>query len=253
MFIDTHCHISKDDYEDIEQVIDNAKENNVKKLIICGWSKDTIKESLEIANTHDNIYLELGYHPSEVDTTTNADLEELERIVKDNPKVVAIGEIGLDYHWEKDKKEEQKVLFRKQIEIAKRLKLPIVIHSRDAFQDTYDILKETKHYGDIHCFSGNLENAKMYTNLGFYLGIGGVVTFKNTNLRDTLKEVPIDKILLETDSPYLAPTPYRGEQNESKYIPLIAEELSKVYGKTLQEIEEQIENNTNKLFNLNNK
>ncbi len=251
MFIDTHCHMSKSDYESVDQVIKNAKENNVKKLIICGCDKEGIKEAIELANNYENIYLEIGYHPSEVETTSEEDLIELEEIARNNKKVVAIGEIGLDYHWEKEKKEEQKELFKKQIEIAKRINLPIVIHSRDSFQDTYDILKESGHYGDIHCFSGNLENAKMYIKLGFYLGIGGVVTFKNTNLKDTLKEVPLDRIILETDSPYLAPTPHRGEKNEPKYIPLIAEELSTIYNKTIKEIEEQTTKNVQELFKIN--
>ena len=250
MFIDTHCHISKEDYDDIEKVINEAKDNQVEYLIICGCDKKGIKESIEIANNHDNIFLEIGYHPSEVLTTTDEDLEELKTLAKNN-KVVAIGEIGLDYHWDKENKEKQKELFRKQISIAKELDLPIVIHSRDAFQDTYDILKEANWKGDIHCFSGNLENAKMYLSLGFYLGIGGVLTFKNTNLTETIKEIPIDKILLETDSPYLAPEPFRGHKNESKYIPVIAEKLGNILNKNKEEIGKITTDNAKKIFNLN--
>lgn len=250
MFIDTHCHLSKEDYEDINIVIKNAKDNNVEYLIICGCDKKSIKESIEIANQNKNIYLAIGYHPSEANTTTDEDLIELEKTIKSNKKVVAVGEIGLDYHWEKDNKEKQKELFKKQIELAKKLNLPIVIHSRDAFQDTYDILKEAKHKGVIHCFSGNLENAKMYLSLGFYLGIGGVITFKNTNLKETIKEIPLDKILLETDSPYLAPTPHRGEQNEPKYIPLIAEEIGTNKGLSKDKIGEETTKNANEIFHL---
>lgn len=250
MLVDTHCHISKNDYDDINKVIEEAKQNNVEKLIICGYDKESIKESIEISNKYNNVFLQLGYHPSEANITTEEDLKELKEIIKNNNKVVAVGEIGLDYHWEKDNKEKQKELFKKQIEIAKELNLPIVIHSRDAFQDTYDILKETNHYGDIHCFSGNLENAKMYLKLGFYLGIGGVLTFKNSNLKETIKEVPIDRILLETDSPYLAPTPHRGEQNSPKYIPLVAEELSNILEKDIKEIEKITTENAIKLFKI---
>ena len=134
--------------------------------------------------------------------------------------------------------------------MAKRLNLPIVIHSRDAFQDTYDILKEANYKGVIHCFSGNLDNAKMYLSLGFYLGIGGVITFKNTNLKETIKEIPLEKILLETDSPYLAPTPHRGEQNEPKYIPIIAEEIARNKDKTIEEIEKKTSENASELFNI---
>lgn len=250
MFIDTHCHLSKEDYDDIEEVIKNAKDNKVNYLLISGCDKKSIKESLEIANKYENIYLELGYHPSETRTTTDKDLEELKELVKNNKKVIAIGEIGLDYHWDKDNKEEQKQLFKKQIELAKELNLPIVIHSRDAFQDTFDILKESKYKGVIHCFSGNIENAKLYLSLGFYIGIGGVLTFKNTNLKETVKAIPDDKILLETDSPYLAPTPHRGEKNEPKYIPLIAEELSKIKDKSIEEIARITTENAIKIFNI---
>ena len=250
MFIDTHCHLSHDDYENVDKVIEDAKKNNVKYLIVSGYDKKSIEEVLNIAKKHDNIYLTLGYHPSEADITTDEDLEKLKKIVKNNDKVVGIGEIGLDYHWVKDNKEKQKQLFIKQINIAKEFDLPIVIHSRDAFQDTFDILKEAKHKGVMHCFSGNIENAKMYSNIGFYFGIGGVLTFSNSNLKETIKEIPMDRILLETDSPYLAPTPYRGKQNEPKYIPIIANNLSEILGKNIEEIEEKIKENTCKIFDI---
>ena len=250
MFIDTHCHLSKDDYEDVDKVIENAKKEKVSNLIICGCDKKSITESISIAKKYNNIFLALGYHPSEARIITDNDLKELEETIKNNKKVVAVGEIGLDYHWDKDNKEEQKQLFKKQIEMAKRLNLPIVIHSRDAFQDTYDILKEANYKGVIHCFSGNLDNAKMYLSLGFYLGIGGVITFKNTNLKETIKEIPLEKILLETDSPYLAPTPHRGEQNEPKYIPIIAEEIARNKDKTIEEIEKKTSENASELFNI---
>ncbi|MBR1385751.1 MAG: TatD family hydrolase [Bacilli bacterium] len=251
MYIDTHCHLSRDDYEDIEKIIENAINNKVEYMIVSGCDKKSIKESIAIAENHNNIFLAIGYHPSEVLTTTDEDLIELEKIAKSNKKVVAIGEIGLDYHWDKENKDNQKELFKKQIAIAKRLKLPIVIHSRDAFQDTYDILKEFNHYGVIHCFSGNIENAKMYSDLGFYFGIGGVLTFKNTNLRETVKTISKDRLILETDSPYLAPTPHRGEKNEPMYIPLIADCLSKSIALPVNEIEKITTENAVKLFNLN--
>ena len=250
MYIDTHCHLSKDDYENVDKVIEEAKVNNVKYLIVSGCDKKSIKEALEIANKHDNIYLTLGYHPSEANITTDKDLEELKEIVKNNNKVVGIGEIGLDYHWEKDNKEKQKELFVKQINIAKELNLPIVIHSRDAFQDTFDILKEANHKGVIHCFSGNIENAKMYSSIGYYFGIGGVLTFSNSNLKETIKTISIDKILLETDSPYLAPAPYRGKQNEPKYIPIIANYLGEILNKNVDELEEKLLENTCKIYDI---
>ena len=250
MFIDSHCHLSIEDYDDIDKVIKDAINSNVKYLIVSGYDKKSIKEVIDISNKYNNIYLTLGYHPSEADITTDEDLEELKKIIKETKKVVGIGEIGLDYHWVKDNKEKQKDLFRKQIAIAKELDLPIVVHSRDAFQDTYDILKEEKHRGVIHCFSGNKENAKMYSSLGYYFGIGGVLTFKNSNLKETIKEIPFDQILFETDSPYLAPTPYRGEKNEPKYIPLIAEELSKILEINIDELSKKIIKNTVEIFNI---
>ncbi len=250
MFTDTHCHLSKDDYEDIEKVIDDAKNNGVNRLIISGCEKNMIKESIEIANNHDNIFLALGYHPEEADEVTKEDILELKKIIKDNNKVVAVGEIGLDYHYGKENKDKQIKLFKDMIGIAKELNLPVVIHTRDAFQDTYDILKEEKISGVIHCFSDNLENAKKYLSLGFSLGIGGVLTFKNTNLKETVKEIPIDRILLETDSPYLAPVPFRGEKNEPKYIPYIAKELSMQKGLSIEEISIETEKNIKRIFKI---
>ena len=250
MFIDSHCHLSKDDYEDVDKVVKSAKENDVKYLIVSGYDLKNNSEVLEYARKYDNVYLTIGFHPSEANITTDKDLEELKQMIKDNKKIIGIGEIGLDYHWEKDNKEKQKELFKKQIMMAKELNLPIVVHSRDAFQDTYDILKEANHRGVIHCFSGNKENAKMYADLGYYFGIGGVLTFKNTNLRETVKEIPMNKILLETDSPYLAPTPHRGEQNEPKYIPIIASELASIFDKSKEEIGIITSKNVSVIFNI---
>ena len=250
MFTDTHCHLSKEDYDNINEVIDRAKQNKVDRLIICGCDKKGIMEAVDIANKYPNIYLELGFHPSEANITTKEDLNWLKEIIKNNNKVVAIGEIGLDYHWEKDNKDKQKELFINQINLSKELNLPVVIHSRDSFQDTYDILKESNVKADIHCFSGSLENAKRYTSLGLYLGIGGVLTFKNTNLRDTLKEIDMKYILLETDSPYLAPVPFRGEQNEPKNVKIVAETISDIKGITLEEVSNITENNIKELFNI---
>ena len=250
MFTDTHCHLSTEDYEDIDKVVANAKENKIDRLIICGCDKNGIKEAIDIASKYENIYLEVGYHPSEANITTEEDIYELTEIIKTNPKVVAVGEIGLDYHWDKDNKDKQKELFKRQIEIAKEMNLPVVIHSRDAFQDTYDILKETNAKGDIHCFSGNLDNAKMYINLGFVLGIGGVLTFKNTNLKETIKELDLNNIILETDSPYLSPEPFRGQKNEPKNVYYVAEEISRLKNISLEEVSKITEENIKRVFKI---
>ena len=248
MYTDTHCHLSKDDYDDIDEIIKKAIDQGVKRLFISGCDKKGIIESVEISKKYENVYLELGFHPSEAEIVSENDIEWLKKIIEKNKKVIAIGEIGLDYHWVKDNKEKQQKLFKNMILIAKELNLPVVIHSRDAFQDTYDILKQMNVTGVIHCFSGNIENAKMYTSLGFKLGIGGVSTFKNTKLKEVIKEIQISNILLETDSPYLTPEPYRGRKNEPSYIPVIAENISKLKEIPLNNLAEIIEKNVNETF-----
>ena len=250
MFTDTHCHLSKEDYDDIELVIQNAKENGINKLIISGCEKRNIDEAIEIANTYENVYLSLGFHPEEANNITEEDLIEFKNKIKNNKKIVAIGEIGLDYHYVKDNKEKQKELFKKMINIARENNLPVVVHTRDAFQDTYDILKEEKANGVIHCFSGNIDNAKMYTDLGLSLGIGGVLTFKNTNLKETIKNISLEKIVLETDSPYLAPEPKRGTKNEPKNVYYVALELAKLKDISLEKLSQITENNVKRIFNI---
>ena len=253
MFIDTHCHLSKNDYENLDAEIAKIKEENVKILIVSGCDKDSIEESISLSKKYENIYLSLGYHPSEANKITKEDLEDLKKKISKNRKIVALGEIGLDYYWEKENKELQKKLFRNQLQIAKELNLPVIIHSREAFQDTYDILKEYNIPGIIHCFSGNIENAKKYISLGYLLGIGGVVTFKNTHLKDVVKEISLEKILLETDSPYLAPTPYRGKPNSPQYIPIIAEEIAKIKEINVNKVEKQTTNNALNIFRIKQK
>lgn len=250
MYIDTHCHISKEDYSDIDLLVKENIEDNVNKVIVSGCTKESIIETLELIDKYDNLYATIGYHPSEVNTTTDEDLLLLEEQLK-HKKVVGVGEIGLDYHYGKEDIDKQKELFRKQLSIAERNNLPVVIHSRDATQDTINILKEYPNVvGDIHCFSGSLETARIYINMGYYLGIGGVVTFKNSNLADVVKEISLDKILLETDAPYLAPEPYRGKINSSKYIPIIARRIAEILDKDVEEVAEITSNNANILFDL---
>lgn len=250
MYTDTHCHLSKDDYKDIDEIVARADNNGVKRLFISGCDKKGILESVELSKKYENVYLELGFHPDEAEIVNENDIKWLKEIIKNNEKVIAIGEIGLDYYWVKDNKEKQQKLFKSMISLAKELNLPVVIHSRDAFQDTYDILKEMNVKGVIHCFSGNIENAKMYTSLGFKLGIGGVSTFKNTKLKEVIKDIPLSSILLETDSPYLTPEPYRGTKNEPSYIPIIAENIAKIKGIPLENLSETIEKNVNEIFKI---
>lgn len=251
MFIDTHCHLSKDDYDDIDKVIKENRENSIDKIIVSGCTKDSIEESLELSKKYDDIYLTIGYHPSEVDITTDDDLNNLEKQILLSDKVVGIGEIGLDYHYGKENMDLQQKLFRKQMMLAEKMNLPVVIHSRDATEDTIKILREFPNVvGDIHCFSGSIETANIYISMGYKIGIGGVVTFKNSNLFKVVESVGIDNIILETDSPYLTPAPFRGKQNSSKYIPLIAERISEILGISVEKVSEITLKNTFSLFDL---
>ena len=251
MYIDTHCHLSKEDYDDIDLVIKENIDNKVDRIIISGCTKETIVESIDIANKYNNVFLTIGYHPSESRITTDADLELLEKQIRDSSKVVGIGEIGLDYHYGKEDIELQKDLFRKQMKLAEKLHLPVVIHSRDATEDTIEVLKEFPQIvGDIHCFSGSVETANIYIKMGYKIGIGGVVTFKNSNLYKVVEKIGLDNIILETDAPYLAPVPVRGKKNSSKYVPYIAEKVAEILNCSLEEVAKITTNNAVSLFDL---
>ncbi|MBR6949484.1 MAG: TatD family hydrolase [Bacilli bacterium] len=249
MFIDTHCHLSIEDYDNIDEVINENRKSNIDKIIISGCTKESIIESLDLASRYDDVFVTIGYHPSETDKTNIDDLKFLEEKLSDE-KVVGIGEIGLDYHYGKENIEKQKELFIYQLDLATKYDLPVVIHSRDATQDTIDILKQYNLKGDIHCFSGSLETAKIYINMGYYLGIGGVVTFKNSNLYKVIIEIGIDNIILETDSPYLSPEPLRGTKNSSKNIPIIAKKIADTLGTDINEVSRVTSSNAINLFDL---
>lgn len=252
MFIDTHCHLSKEDYENIDLVLSENRENGIEKIIISGCDRASIDESIEFSLKYHDVYLTLGYHPSEASITTASDLEKLEDLISsDSLKIVGIGEIGLDYHYGKEDADLQRELFRKQMKLASRYSLPVVIHSRDATEDTISILKEFPEViGDIHCFSGSVETARIYVKMGYKIGIGGVVTFKNSNLYKVVEDIGINNILLETDSPYLAPVPFRGKLNSSKYIPIIAEKIAEILDVSVNEVSEVTLANTYGLFDL---
>ena len=251
MFIDTHCHLSVKDYDDIDKIIkDDLLE--VDKMIISGCDSESILESLEIANNYDNIFVTIGYHPDQIDVVDDEDLKNLEKLLK-NKKVVGIGEIGLDYHYDDTKNEKQIELFEKQLELAVKYDMPVVIHSRDATMDTINTLKKYKVKGIIHAFSGSLETAGIYIKMGFLLGIGGVVTFKNSKLYEVVEKIGIENIVLETDSPYLTPHPFRGKQNSSKYIPVIAQKIAEVTNNSVEKVGEITTRNASRLFDLDSK
>lgn len=248
--IDTHTHVSKEYYEDIDGVISRAKAAKVSPLIISGCDKSGIKEAVEFIEKYDNLYATIGYHPDEVEVTSDKDINELEKLVTANPKIIGIGEIGLDYYYGKDDRDKQLLLFEKQLALASRLDVPVVIHSRDAVLDTIELLKKYNVCGIMHCFSGSLETAREYISMGFLLGIGGVLTFKNSKLKEVIKEIPLESIVLETDAPYLAPEPYRGKTNEPSYVVETAKFLAKIKEISVEEVDKITTNNVIKLFDL---
>ena len=234
MMIDTHSHIFKEDYDNIDEVINNMKDNII---IVSGTNDETNKEVLDLVSKYDNVYGTLGIHPSEIDTISDDSFNIIENNIN-NKKIIGIGEVGLDYYWVKDNKDRQKELFIKQIELAKKYNKAVVVHSRDSIEDTYDIVKDYKEVKFIiHCFSSSLEMANKFIKLGCKLGIGGVLTFKNSKkLKEVVENIDINNLLLETDSPYLTPEPYRGKKNEPYNIIYVAEEIAKIKNISLKEV-----------------
>lgn len=246
MFTDTHCHLFSESYDSFDEILRNAFSCHVHRFFLAGTNTSNNKEILSLIRKYSSFYGCLGIHPEEVDHYTFEDLEFLERSLSCD-KVLAIGEIGLDYHYTKENKEAQKALFEAQLKLASKYSLPVVIHSREATEDTISLLKKYPDVkGVIHSFSGSLETAQIYIKMGYKLGINGVVTFKNSHLKDHILDI-LPFIVLETDSPYLTPHPYRGTKNEPKYILDIAkflcdacsisfEELSNITNQNIQEI-----------------
>ena len=247
MFVDTHCHIFKSDYDNIDEVLNNASNNNVKYYINNGSDREYNKEVLELVKEYDNMYGALGIHPENVDDYSLDDIEFIKNNLS-NEKIVAIGEIGLDYHYTKENKDEQIKLLEMQLSLAEEYNLPVIIHSRDATEDTINTLKKFNCRGTIHSFSGSLETAKIYIKMGYLLGVNGVITFKNCNIKDVIMEVGLDNIVLETDSPYLTPVPYRGMQNNPSHILDIAKFVSELYNISLEELSYRTNENIKRMY-----
>jgi TatD DNase family protein len=255
MLFDTHAHLNADQYkEDLDEVMDRAKEAGVSNIVVVGFDTLTINRAMELAEAHDHIYACVGWHPVDAIDMTDVDLKWIEELAS-HPKVVAIGEMGLDYHWDKSPHDIQKEVFRKQIRLAKKVKLPIVIHNRDATADIVEILREegaAEVGGIMHCFSGSVEIAKECLDMNFYISLGGPVTFKNAKKpKEVALEVPLDKLLIETDCPYLTPHPYRGQRNEPSYVKLVAEEIAEIKGISFEEIARATSENAKKIFGIN--
>ena len=249
MFVDTHCHIYDEYYDDIEKIIKKIKDNNIFKIINNGCDAKSNMEILKKVSSYDFMYGALGIHPESVLDYKKEDIDFIEKHLNDE-KIVAIGEIGLDYHYGKENKEAQIILFEEQLKLAEKYNKPVIIHSRDATLDTIETIKKYKVRGVIHSFSGSLETANIYLKLGFLLGVNGVITFKNCNLKDVIKEIPLEKIVLETDSPYLTPVPFRGERNDSSHINEIAEFVASLKGVSMENLANITNENVHQVFDI---
>ena len=253
--IDSHCHINDKAFKGREeQYIEESNYVGVDTFLVVGCDLAMSKSAVEIANKYKGCYAAIGIHPSDSKNAGKNDLEEIEKLLHNN-KVITIGEIGLDYYWDKEEsvKSNQKEYFIKQIDLANKFNLPISIHCRDAYEDCLNILKQhpVNRGGVMHCYGGSKEMMKEFIKLGFYIGIGGTVTFKNAvKIKEVAAVVPSDRYLLETDSPYLAPTPHRGEENHSKYIPLIRDQIAALRNVDPKQVEEETNDNFKRLFNL---
>ena len=250
MFVDTHCHISYEDYDNIDELIMNIKNSKVEKIIVNGTDMKSNLFVLELVRKYDIVYGALGFHPTELDDFSYDYLDWLDKNI-DNDKIVALGEIGLDYHYENTDKEKQIDVLKRQLDIAVKHNKPIIFHCRDAIGDTYNILKKYNLKGTMHAYSGSLDMALKFIKLGYCLGVGGVVTFKNAkNIVEVIKNVDLKYIVLETDAPYLTPEPYRGKKNNSSYIPLIAEKVASIKGISSLDVASITSNVASELFDL---
>lgn len=240
MFIDTHVHLNADQYdEDLEEVIQRALDTKVTKMVVVGFDRKTIERAMELVEQYEFIYAAIGWHPVDAIDCTDEDLLWIEQLAA-HPKVVGIGETGLDYYWDKSPKDVQEKWFRKQIQLAQKLNLPIIIHNRDATGDVMRILREENAAsvgGIMHCFSGSVETARECIAMNFMISLGGPVTFKNARMpKEVAKEIPLEHLLIETDAPYLAPHPNRGKRNEPSFVTLVAEEIARQKELTTEEV-----------------
>lgn len=248
--IDTHAHI--DMLEDGDLAVKTANEYGVKKIIVpCADPKD-LQKVYDVAQKYENVFALLGVHPSDIEGW-NDDLLDFIKQLAQNPKVVGIGEIGLDYYYEKETANRQQEIFIKQIKLANELNLPIAIHDREAHKDTFDILKEYNKNSTVllHCYSGSSEFADLGLKEGWYFALGGIVTFKNAvKVKEVARHIPLDRLMIETDSPYLAPTPHRGEKNQPAYVKFVAEEIAKLREISFEELAQKTSENAERVFGI---
>ncbi len=250
--IDTHTHINMIEGLSEEKILEEASKNNVKKIVVPASSVDDIDQVFELSQKYENVYCYLGIHPSEAKDWNDEISDKIKEFAK-SPKVAGIGEIGLDYYWDKSFVELQQEVFIKQIELANELNLPLNIHDRDAHKDTFDILKEHNKNSKVimHCFSGSPEFAKECLKEGWYIALGGVVTFKNAKkMKEVAIEVPLGRLLLETDAPYLTPVPHRGDENQPAYVKFVAEEIAQLKGISFEDVAIATTQNTKHILGI---
>lgn len=252
MLIDTHVHLNSDQlFTDLENVIQRALDNNVSQMIVVGFDKITNQRAIKIAEQYPFIYAAVGYHPTEAKDITEKDFDVLNEQLL-HPKVVAVGECGLDFYWDKEHANEQINVFQRQIEMSKRINKPLIIHMRDASEATYNVLSNYEDLkGVMHCYSGSAEMAKLFIELGMYISLGGPVTFKNGHKpKQVAKEVDLNYLLVETDSPYLSPHPFRGKTNEPFRVKLVAEEIARIKEMPYTKLAKITTQNAHKLFHI---
>lgn len=255
MLIDSHVHLNDEQlFTKIETLIDKAESVGVKAFMVVGYDIESSRLAIDLANMYDSIYALIGIHPSEASYIKDSDLEWIERKLS-HPKVKGIGEIGLDYHWDDKYMEKQKDLFIKQIKLANKHRMPISVHMRDATEDTLNILKTYKDKdlpGVMHCYSGSKEHMQQFIDINMYISLAGPVTFKNAVVpKEVAKAVPLERLIIETDSPYLAPMPYRGKQNQPRNLEYIAKEIAMLRNMNYKDFAKITFDNTVNLFNLN--
>jgi len=251
MLIDSHCHLYLGSWsKNLDAVLARAEEQGVGKYICPGIDIESSWRSLSIAQNHKNVFAAAGIHPHDAKNSPIDYMDQLRDILT-QPKIVALGEIGLDYYRNMSDAETQRIIFKKQLQLAKEMDLPVIIHNRNSDDDIIQILRQVKPVrGVAHCFSSDLTTAKILLDLGFYISFAGNLTYKNSNLSEVAKEIPLDRLLIETDAPYLSPIPYRGKENEPSRIKLIAEKLAECKGVPYKTIETATQNNAEQLFNL---
>ena len=251
MYFDTHCHLNSEQlYENRDEFIKHALDNQVEMMVVVGYDLESSKKAVEIAKEHSFIYAAVGIGPNDCLNTTTQDLQIIDEYLNE-PKVVALGEIGLDYYWDDVPSDKQKDIFQQQVDLAKKHQKPIIIHCRDAYEDTYEVLKRNGHPGIMHCYSGSVEMAKRFIDLGFYISLAGPVTFKNARVpKDVAEKIGLEHLLIETDCPYLTPHPDRGTLNEPANVVYIAQEIAKLKNMEIESVASQTTFNAKKVFGI---